>query len=146
MLRAPEARVAQGWTVCSDFDGTMTEHLAVEVLDRAVGGRGMSELDELYRNGRVGLAEYTARRFAPYRVSAEELLAIVRERVALRPGVAEAVRLCRARGVGLRVLSGGLDAYLLPLLEPVGVRADGSHLRPDALHGRGHRGRSTAGD
>jgi 2-hydroxy-3-keto-5-methylthiopentenyl-1-phosphate phosphatase len=111
------------WTLCCDFDGTMVEQIVVQVMDEAFGGPDASELDDAYRDRRIGVQEYTARRFAPFRVDSAQVVALARERVRLRPGIGEVVRLCRERDVGLRVLSGGLDTYVLPLLEPLGVRA-----------------------
>jgi HAD superfamily phosphoserine phosphatase-like hydrolase len=112
-----------GWTLVTDFDGTLVEQIVPSLVDGVVGGPDVSALDQAYRRGAIGLGEYTRRRFAGWRITRQQLVDAVRA-VTVRPGAAEVVALCRAHGIPLRVVSSGLDAYVLPLVAPLGIVPD----------------------
>lgn len=111
------------WTLVTDFDGTLVEQIVPSLVDGVVGGPDVADLDQAYRRGAIGLGEYTRRRFAGWRLTRQQLVDAVRG-VTIRPGAAEVVAFCRTHAIPLRVVTSGLDAYVLPLVAPLGIVPD----------------------
>ena len=109
------------WLLILDFDGTVTtEDIAVQVLN-AYAAPGWESHDDDYEAGRITLAECIHRQFGMIRASRETIRRFARERAVLRPGLRELLAWCRERGVGLQILSAGLDVYIEAILEREGL-------------------------
>ena len=117
------------WLLILDFDGTVTtEDIAVQVL-RSFAAPGWEMYDDEYEQGRITLVECIHRQFGMIRASRETLREFARERAVVRSGLRDLLHWCRGRGVGLQILSAGLDVYIEAVLERDGL-ADSF----DAIH------------
>jgi 2-hydroxy-3-keto-5-methylthiopentenyl-1-phosphate phosphatase len=134
--------VSEPWAVVCDFDGTaLTEDLGDHVVYRFAGEDHYRAAEDDYRAGRHTFGALLTRIFAPITASAEEIAAFARETAVLRPGFERFVEACRAAGRPFLVVSAGLDAYILPVLERlppplrrhVEVRANRATLSPAGL-------------
>ncbi len=112
------------WLILVDFDGTITARDADFVIADAARGeaaRAVYEpLADAYEALEIGLAEYFEGYLAGLGLSAAEIAAHVGA-VPCRPGFPELVAAIEARGWTVRVVSEGLDAYIEPMLEQLGV-------------------------
>ena len=110
------ARVA----VSCDFDDTVIlDNLSTALFRRFGRGWGGALAD--YRAGRIPVEEWNARALGTVRATPEEVERFARERARVRPGFLEFVRLCREEGVPVVVNSSGLDLYIRPVLEDLGL-------------------------
>lgn len=118
-MRAP-------WAIVCDFDGTaLTEDLGDRVAWRFAGEAHYRAEEDAYRAGAFPFGVLLSRIFAPITAPPEEIADFARETAVLRPGFERFVEACRAAGRPFLVVSAGLDAYILPVLErlPAPLRA-----------------------
>jgi 2-hydroxy-3-keto-5-methylthiopentenyl-1-phosphate phosphatase len=109
------------WLLILDFDGTVTtEDIALQVL-RAYAAPGWEAYDGEYEAGRITLAECVHRQFGMIRASRQTIQRFARERAVVRPGLRDLLDWCRLSGVGLQILSAGLDVYIEAVLEREGL-------------------------
>jgi 2,3-diketo-5-methylthio-1-phosphopentane phosphatase len=112
------------WLILVDFDGTITTRDADFVIADAARGEAAravyAPLARAYESLEIGLAAYFEGYLAGLELSAAEL-----ERhaatVPCRPGFAAMASRCTEAGHQVRVVSEGLDAYILPILGLLGV-------------------------
>ena len=110
--------MSEPWAVVCDFDGTaLTEDLGDHVVYRFAGEEHYRAAEDDYRAGRHTFGALLTRIFAPITASAEDIAAFARERAVLRPGFERFAEACRTAGRPFLVVSAGLDAYILPVLE-----------------------------
>lgn len=113
------------WLLLVDFDGTITARDADFVIADAARGPGAARavygpLAAAYEGLEISLAQYFEGYLAGLDLSAAELAQHVGV-VPCRPGFRTLVAVCQARGWALWVVSEGLDAYIIPVLEALGV-------------------------
>jgi 2-hydroxy-3-keto-5-methylthiopentenyl-1-phosphate phosphatase len=134
-MRAP-------WAIVCDFDGTaLTEDLGDRVALRFAGARCYAEAEDAYRAGAYPFSGLLARIFAPITASREEIGAFAVENAVLRPGFEAFLRACRDAARPFLIVSAGLDAYVMPVLERldpglrahVEVRTNRATCSPDGL-------------
>ena len=107
--------------VLCDFDDTITqENVAHLILDR-FGDGSWQELRRRYLEGAIPPEEYFERPFAQMRASREEMYSYVQEKGTVRDGFARLAHYCRRRGIGLAVVTLGLDFYVQALLSQEGL-------------------------
>jgi len=121
-------------TVIFDFDSTLIELESLEaILAHRVKGQPdlMARLEAITRqgmNGEIAFAESLRRRLdlvAPHR---EDVLAFGRDRLdLLTDGVARLFAGLRARGVSLKIVSGGLREAILPFARHLGLPDEDVH-------------------
>lgn len=102
-----------------DFDGTITvEDLIVQVW-RQFAQPGWERLvDDMYA-GRVPLKEGVPALFAQIpSAKKNEIIAYAKQAVRFREGFPEFLRFCRKHELNFVVLSGGVDFFVYPVLEP----------------------------
>jgi 2-hydroxy-3-keto-5-methylthiopentenyl-1-phosphate phosphatase len=130
------------WAIVCDFDGTaLTEDLGDQVAWRFAGEENYRAAEDAYRAGHYPFSVLLSRVFAPITAPPQEIAAFARERAVLRPGFERFVEACRAAGRPFLVVSAGLDAYILPVLERlppplrahVEVRANRATVSADGL-------------
>lgn len=104
-----------------DFDGTITtNNLSLLLRERfAIGDWQKIESD--YFRGKLTVEQSNLRQYALIKESREKLQEFARENVAVRPGFSQFVEHCRAAGVGLVIVSSGLDFYIQATLDKLGV-------------------------
>ena len=109
------------WVVVCDFDGTVTTEDASEAILAEFADPVWRDIDEEYARGEIGLEECIGRQFALVKAPRAVLRAFVEERIVLRPHFREFAAWCRAQGLELVLLSGGLDFYIEAILEREGI-------------------------
>ncbi len=109
-----------------DFDGTIScrdseLHVAGLILGEA-GHSELSQLVEAYEHLEIGIKDYYRSYFRLMELSPAQWRQLAAT-VPLRDGFCDFVALCHRHGVELRILSEGLDLFILPLLEQLGLGA-----------------------
>ena len=115
--------------ILCDFDDTTAEqNIATLLLERFSRDDGAPEADGGWQALRQQVADrslplwrYQEIAFSRLSESREELAAFASAEAVLRPGFAELASLCAERGVGLAVVSHGLDFYVHGVLERHGL-------------------------
>lgn len=113
---------ARGLAILVDFDGTITEQDVGVVLLERFSRTDWRTIEERFARDEVDIRRNMQEQFAHVPEDAETLVAYARPLVTIRPGWEEFVGYCRERGLGLAVVSGGLDFYvaaLLPATDPL---------------------------
>ena len=108
-----------------DFDGTITDHDLLDEVARRFGDEEVyREVETGLDEGRLSLREVITREFAPVRAPLEQVVEWVLENARVRPGFGELVRLSRARGWRLTVMSSGFRELIEPVLAREGVEVE----------------------
>lgn len=114
----------QPWIVLLDFDGTITARDAdFAIADAALGARGEQAYRDnaaAYERLEISVDEYFERYLDILRITPQRF-AELSTVVELRPGVVDFVRWCQSQGLDLKIVSEGLDVYILPLLKHHGI-------------------------
>jgi 2-hydroxy-3-keto-5-methylthiopentenyl-1-phosphate phosphatase len=136
--------------VVLDFDGTLVDpNVAIILVEEfAENGREVAhEIDLLLHEGKIGLREAWQRQAAILPGDRlEEMTQFVRERVPLRKGAGDFLKLTARYAIPVTVVSGGLDFYIREVLQREGldlpIRSDrlivGSDGRVEVVHPYGH--------
>ncbi|MDP3063984.1 MAG: haloacid dehalogenase-like hydrolase, partial [Chloroflexota bacterium] len=109
----PDAPIA----VLCDYDDTTAVENVAELLLDCFGGDGWKDFRELFRRGQLSLREYQERAFAAVTATRTDMMALVQERVHLRPGFKELHHFCCTHRLPLAIVTNGLDFYVRALLE-----------------------------
>jgi len=109
-----------GTLVVCDFDGTVCSvDMCNEILERFAGD--WEAIDRSYASGEFGSRE-AYRRIAPLiAASRSQMLDFVLSEERLDPSFPEFLRFCGERGIGLKIVSDGLDFYIETLLGKQGL-------------------------
>ena len=116
--RAPfraSAPKAGPWNVLCDFDGTITPFDVTDAILSAFAHPSWEEVEREWLSGRITARECMERQVELVKTPAVILDAWLDE-VPMTPGFAEFTRLCKARGIGLVVVSDGLDHAIRRIL------------------------------
>jgi 2-hydroxy-3-keto-5-methylthiopentenyl-1-phosphate phosphatase len=107
--------------VLTDFDGTITTvDVAEIILERFAPGRWQG-IEALHRARKIGTRETMARQFALVRGTQDALLEEVQAEARMDPAFPAFLRFCRSRGIGVEIVSEGLDFYVTALLAQWGL-------------------------
>ena len=110
-----------GITVQCDFDNTIvTENIGHMVLEAFVP-ESWRVLDEAYQRGEMSVERNNQIQWGLVRARRESIQELVVDRVQVREGFLEFVGYCHREGVRLVVVSNGLDLYIEPVLDLLGV-------------------------
>ena len=109
------------FTIQCDFDDTITVgDLGTSIVD-AFGSQEWKESETAYLNGRISVEETSRIQYGLVRVSPQELAGFASQNVVVRDGFVEFVSLCRAKDISLVIVSCGLDLYIEPVLDKLGL-------------------------
>jgi 2-hydroxy-3-keto-5-methylthiopentenyl-1-phosphate phosphatase len=112
--------------VVCDFDGTATLLDIGDEVSRHFGGTAWwEERSAAFRRGELNTRGIIEAIYEKVRASEPELRAFAVSVARLRPGFADLIEACRARGAPFILASGGLRQYIEPVLA--------AHLAPEAL-------------
>ncbi len=116
----PPPRTSPSIQVFLDFDGTLVgPNTAIELVSHFCpdGERLAHEIDLALHARQITLREAWQRQVAllPFD-RMDEMTAFLRESISLRPGARELVHLLSEHNVPAAILSGGLDAFIRPIL------------------------------
>ena len=108
-------------TVRCDFDGTITtNNLSLLLRERfAIGDWQRIESD--YLRGQLTEERSNMRQYALIEESKEKLQEFACQNVEVRPGFLEFAEHCRTAGIGLIIVSSGLDFYIEAVLDRIGA-------------------------
>jgi HAD superfamily phosphoserine phosphatase-like hydrolase len=104
-----------------DFDGTLTDHDTLDLICQAFAPEAWREADEELHSGRWTLEQVIEHEFASVTATREEILAFVRDRVSLRPGLPALLATCVERFVEPVVVSSGFTSLIVPVLIDHGI-------------------------
>lgn len=99
-----------------DFDGTLTDHDTLDLLVAEHAPAAWLEAERALTDGTMTLNEVIAFEFEHVHATLDEALAILRERVALRPGLEELIEFCHERFIDPVVVSSGFHEVIEPFL------------------------------
>src|SRR3954447_19330761 len=105
-----------------DFDGTLTDHDTLDLLVAEHAPAVWLEAEQALTDGTMTLNEVIAVEFGHVHTTLDEALAVLRERVALRPGLDELIEFCRERFIEPVVVSSGFHEVIEPMLAWAGVK------------------------
>ncbi|MCX7912021.1 MAG: HAD-IB family phosphatase [Dehalococcoidales bacterium] len=106
-----------------DFDGTVTEEdVSYLLLDNYTGDKWRRYLDE-YSAGKISVATFSKKAFGMVKADEKTMTDFVlgSERVKIRPGFAEYLRYCGAKGIKNVIVSNGLSFYIDAILKKHGL-------------------------
>lgn len=104
-----------------DFDGTITNKDNLIAIMKKFDPPGWFPIKEEILSQTISIREGVAKMFSLLPVSAkEEVISYVLEQAEIRDGFAEFVAYTKQHGIPLYIVSGGIDFFVYPLLEPFG--------------------------
>ena len=110
-----------------DFDDTIADgNVSNAILETFCADEGRVVQEE-YLAGKYSVEEGNRRRYALCRASEEELLDFIHTTVVVRDGVKEFADYCDNAGIRLVVVSSGLDLYVEPTLQRLGLKHVEAH-------------------
>jgi len=108
-----------------DFDGTITLSDNIVAIMRHFDPPGWSGIVDTIVGGRKSIRQGVGEMFALLPSGMKEAITnYVLETAGIRPGFAELLALCKAKGIPFYVTSGGVDFFLRPLLAPFDIDED----------------------
>jgi HAD superfamily phosphoserine phosphatase-like hydrolase len=105
-----------------DFDGTITDRDTLDLIAGRYAPEAFAAGERAFARGEITLNELIAAEFAAVRATREELLALLREEVGVRPGLPELVDFCRERFIEPVIVSSGFRELIEPFLTWHGLR------------------------
>jgi 2,3-diketo-5-methylthio-1-phosphopentane phosphatase len=103
------------WSVICDFDGTITFDDFIDRLLERHADPAWRDVEEDWKNGRIGSRECLARQIDMVRCSPVQLARLI-GRVEMDPGFVTFAALCRQHALPLRIVSDGLDVAIRAIL------------------------------
>ena len=104
-----------------DFDNTITVGEVSFIVRDAFGPDTWDQMEEEYIQGKYSVEQSNVRQFALVSASKQEIEEEVRERTVVREGFSEFVSYCRDESIRFVVVSSGLDLYIEPVMEMLGL-------------------------
>ena len=104
-----------------DFDGTLTDHDTLDLICQTWAPDAWREAEAELLSGRWTLEQVIEHEFAAVAATREQVLALVHERVALRPGLPALLETCAQRFVEPVVVSSGFTSLIEPVLLGQGI-------------------------
>jgi 2-hydroxy-3-keto-5-methylthiopentenyl-1-phosphate phosphatase len=102
-----------------DFDGTITERDMIITIMGKFGAPGWEKIKDQILGQEVTIQNGVGRLFAGIPSEQREAVAAYAQEVAvIREGFSDFLAFCRNTGIDFWVTSGGIDFFVLPLLEP----------------------------
>lgn len=121
-----------------DFDGTITESDNIVAIMRHFNPPGWDKLVDDVLAHRISIREGVGRMFALLSSGQrEDIVRYVTETAGIRAGFRELLAYCEQQDIEFLVTSGGIDFFLLPLLEPFPV--DGTRIYCNSADFEGER-------
>jgi len=109
--------------VICDFDDTTAIENVAELLLTEFGGQNWLDFRRQHSRRLITLKEYQERAFLTISAGREEMKALVKERVNLRPHFKSLFEYCKEANIPLAIASMGLDFYVEALLEREGMES-----------------------
>lgn len=106
--------------IFSDFDGTITDRdVIMMIMEAFAPPEWKTIVDQILNQRTLSIREGVQQLFNLIASDRrEELIAFVRQNVTLRPGFPEFLAFCKQHEIPFLVVSGGVDFFIQPILEP----------------------------
>jgi 2-hydroxy-3-keto-5-methylthiopentenyl-1-phosphate phosphatase len=123
-----------------DFDGTISERDVIIMIQEAFAPEGWRDIvDQILNTRTLSIREGVIQLFKRIPGSQkDEMEAFVKENVKIRPGFEALLNFCQQHRIPFRVLSGGVDFFIRPILAPfqdkLTVFCNSATFTPDAIH------------
>lgn len=110
------------YTVQCDFDDTVSVGIVSKALmARFFPGPDWRDIEREFLSGRISVEECNRQQFARITVTEAAIAEFVADSVQVRPGFVEMVEYCRLEGMKVVVVSSGVDVYIRPVLQRLGL-------------------------
>jgi 2-hydroxy-3-keto-5-methylthiopentenyl-1-phosphate phosphatase len=106
--------------VVTDFDGTATTADMGDSILLRFNGASAQEIEKSCESG-VDIEKWMRERFGALKVTMLELMRFARDTAVMREGFSDVYRACRDTKRPFEIASGGLDIYIVPIVESWGV-------------------------
>lgn len=103
-----------------DFDGTIVPRDVTDTVLETFADPSWLEIEAEWKAGKIGSRECLARQIALVKASPDELDALIAS-IDIDPGFPDFVKFCRDKGLGISVLSDGLDRAVKGVLARHGI-------------------------
>lgn len=104
-----------------DFDGTVTNNDNIIAIMKKFNPPGWEPIKDDILSQRVSIKEGVAKMFSLLpSTKKDDIIRYVLEQAEIRDGFAEFVAYAKEQNIPLYIVSGGIDFFVLPLLEPFG--------------------------
>jgi len=110
-----------------DFDDTIADGNVSAAIREAFCADEWRVVREEYYAGKHSVEESNQKQFTLFRASEEELLDFIHKTVVVRDGFKEFAEYCDSVGIKLVVVSSGLDLYVEPTLQRLGIKDVEAH-------------------
>ena len=104
-----------------DFDDTITVGNVSVAIREKFGPENWALMEEEYASSRYSVEESNIRQFALIKATREEIEEFVVRETVVREGFNEFVEYCEKAGARLVIVSSGLDIYIRPIIEKLGL-------------------------
>ena len=104
-----------------DFDGTVTEKDVSFMLLDAFAKGDWRAVNKQYTDGKITVGQFNERAFGMVKASKKAMLDYIKDRVTIRHGFNNFVKLCQKKGIRIVIVSNGLDFYIKKILEENGL-------------------------
>ena len=109
------------FTVQCDFDDTITvSNVSEALLDEFASGQ-WRDIDVEYIAEQLTVEESNRRKFALIKAGEEAIHTFVSRTVEVRPGFLQFIKYCRELDIDFVIVSSGLDQYIEPTLDKLGL-------------------------
>ena len=122
-----------------DFDGTVTANDNIIAIMKQFDPAGWEPVKDQILDQSISIREGVAKMFSLLPVSAkDEIISYVLEQAEIREGFSDFVAYTKKRQLPLYIVSGGIDFFVYPLLEPFGpfdgIYCNSAHFSEDTIH------------
>ncbi len=104
------------WTILSDFDGTITQADASQLILRQYGEGDWGRYDRMLERGEISFEDCIASQFRLINASASEILRGYDRFVSPRKNFGDLIDLAVAMGIPITIVSGGLEFIIREFL------------------------------
>ena len=116
-----------GLLVQCDFDDTIIVGNMSAAIKDAFGPANWREMEAEYHAGKYTVEESNIRQFALVNASRDDVEDFVKSKLVVRDGFSDFVEYCQSAGIGLAVVSSGLDVYVDTAMSILGTDYPGVH-------------------
>ena len=104
-----------------DFDGTIIKNNLSVLIREKYARSDWQKINSDYLQGHITVEQSNKLQFALIKEPKERLQAFVRQHIELRPGFIEFIRYCQENAISFYIVSSGLDFYIEPVLDEIGM-------------------------
>lgn len=104
-----------------DFDGTITTKDTNNLLVEVYGNETTDRLKKEFREGKLNFPEYFQGEMSQLRLTEDEYINFLLEKVEISPGFLEFYEKIKEKGIRIGIISGGFKNGIIPFLKKHGI-------------------------